>query len=283
VRNPPSRRTRLEFKTLRSASAELARAALDLILPARCPNCSATLDGGAAGAGASLCERCTRELPRIFDASCSNCDEPLIHLPDDRPEPRCEACANRASPLTRCRAGLWFEADTARWIHAFKYPPAGLLNLDASARSVIRSFARLAASRYRGEPPLVVPIPLHPRRLRERGFNPAATIAREVARELRAPLAARGLERIRDTPSQTGLGRRDRRRNVAHAFRCRLSQPIDAIVLLVDDVVTTGSTLEEAARTLLRAGAFSVGAMCAARTRASNVRSGENRSDEDPA
>jgi ComF family protein len=164
------------------------------------------------------------------------------------------------------------EADAARWIHAFKYPPSGLLDFDASARSVMRSLARIAARRYRGARPLVVPVPLHPRRLRARSFNQAATLAREVARELCAPLAMRGLERIRDTPSQTGLDRPERRRNIAGAFRSRIVEPLDAPILLVDDVVTTGSTLEEAARTLRRAGAPTVSAICVGRARRSRAR-----------
>jgi ComF family protein len=109
-------------------------------------------------------------------------------------------------------------------------------------------------------------VPLHPRRLRARGFNPAAVLARTVAREAGAPFAAGLLVRLRDTPSQTGLDRRARRANVRGAFALRGADRPPETVWLVDDVVTTGSTLEECARALRRAGARRVVAICAART-----------------
>jgi ComF family protein len=112
----------------------------------------------------------------------------------------------------------------------------------------------------------VIPVPLHPRRLRERGFNQAALLARGIARSWGVHVAARALQRVRDTPSQTGLGRRARRRNLAGAFQCRLASPLPDRVWLVDDVVTTGSTLEEAARVLRRGGARHIAGVCAART-----------------
>ena len=114
--------------------------------------------------------------------------------------------------------------------------------------------AREVAALAPGPPPdLVAPVPLHPQRLRARGFNPAALAAREVARRCGARMDTTVLERLRDTPSQTGLGRRARRANVRGAFACAKTPP--RCVWLVDDVVTTGSTLAEAARALRRRGA----------------------------
>ena len=119
-----------------------------------------------------------------------------------------------------------------------------------------------------------MPVPLHAARLRRRGFNPAAALARDLARASAAPLAF-ALARVRDTPSQTGLGRAGRRANVRGAFRVsapsvfRASRICARCVWLVDDVVTTGATLEECARALRAAGAVRVVALCAARTPAS--------------
>jgi ComF family protein len=112
----------------------------------------------------------------------------------------------------------------------------------------------------------VVPVPLHPRRLRERGFNPAALLARAIARASHARFDPALLLRVRDTPSQTGQGRRARRANVRGAFRVKEGTRAPGVVWLVDDVVTTASTLEECARTLRRAGARRVVAVCVART-----------------
>ncbi len=151
------------------------------------------------------------------------------------------------------------------WIRRFKYPRPGLAGLDPKAEAIVRALAREAGARAPGPPPdLVVPIPLHPRRLRARGFNPACELARAIAGPARLRLAPRALARLRDTPSQTGLERAARRRNVRGAFRAR--RPVPPRIWLVDDVVTTGSTLSEAARALRRAGARRVVGVCVAWT-----------------
>jgi ComF family protein len=175
----------------------------------------------------------------------------------------CRACAR--TPLASCTAPVWFEGDTEDWIHRLKYPGRGLAALDARPLAVARALAREAASRAPGAAPdRIVPIPLHPRTLRRRGFNPATLLAREISRTVGTRCDPTLLSRVRDTASQTGLDRRGRRRNVRGAFRA--NRPPPHRIWLVDDVVTTGATLEEAARALRRAGARRVDALCAART-----------------
>jgi ComF family protein len=123
-----------------------------------------------------------------------------------------------------------------------------------------------AAARAPGpQPDLIVPVPLHPRRLRLRGFNPAAQIARSLARQFDVPFDAVALRRTRDTLSQTGLDRRDRRNNVRGAFRSRRGRHVPERIWLVDDVVTTTSTLAEAAIALRTAGASTIIGLCATR------------------
>jgi ComF family protein len=113
---------------------------------------------------------------------------------------------------------------------------------------------------------LVVPVPLHPRRLVERGYNQAALLAAEVAIELAAPLAARALVRLVNTPQQAHLDRAARLLNVREAFRVRHPPAIRGRrVVLVDDVATTGSTLAACSEALLAAGAASVTAIVVAR------------------
>lgn len=239
---------------------------LDLILPRRCAACSAPSD-------APLCNVCEDALPWIpISRRCDLCQcacEPTPNAARLRPRGvLCLRCSAAPSPLTECRAALWLEGDVRAWIHRFKYPATGLLGLDPQARVVVRRLAR-AASRGAAlpRPDEVVPIPLHVRRLRSRGFNPAGLLAVEIARREGVRVHFDWLVRLRDTPSQAGSGRSARQKNVAGAFQCRRRMgPTPRRVWLIDDVVTTGATLRAAAQVLRDAGVREVFALCAART-----------------
>ncbi|MDX2171374.1 MAG: ComF family protein [Deltaproteobacteria bacterium] len=113
---------------------------------------------------------------------------------------------------------------------------------------------------------VIVPVPLHRRRLRWRGFNQSALLARSLAAHTQRAVELRALMRVRATPPQVGLGERDRRRNVARAFAVREPEHLRGrSVLLVDDVMTTGATVNECARVLRRAGATRVEVVVLAR------------------
>jgi ComF family protein len=186
--------------------------------------------------------------------------------------------------LDACAAGAAYAGEVEAWVRAFKYPPAFALP-EAGPEELLGALLARAARGWlerdglehakRDHPgdasPRVVPVPLHPRRLRRRGFNPAGLLARRLARRLELAFDPVALARARDTPSQTGLDARDRRRNVAGAFRFVGRGPAPARVLLVDDVVTTGATLAAAARALRRAGASSVVGLAAAATERRDV------------
>lgn len=236
----------------------LLRGLLDLALPPACGACGASVEGAAA-----LCLGCDRSLERIPSHLCALCQSAPA-APAGR---RCAGCRGARAPLAACVAAVAFAGEVENWIHRFKYPRPGIAGLDPASLAVARGLIREAAALAPGAPPeLVTPIPLHPRRLRARGFNPAAVLARSLARELRAPFDPVALRRVRDTPSQTGLDRHQRRRNVRGAFSAGERVRPPARVWLVDDVVTTGSTLSEAARVLRRVGARTVVGVCAART-----------------
>jgi ComF family protein len=222
----------------------LALGLADLLLPPRCAGCQEGLASGA------LCERCRRRIPG-----------PPPGDPDEN--------ASSIRSLDRLFASASYAGDVERWVKAFKYPGHASSRANAESIAVVRTLARELAGEVSEKlaghsPDAVVPVPLHPRRLRARGFNPAALLAREVARVLDAPFETRLLVRSRDTPTQTGLGRRGRAKNVAGAFRCTRTPPVE--VWLVDDVATTGATLGECARTLTRAGSKRVVGVVLART-----------------
>jgi predicted amidophosphoribosyltransferase len=173
------------------------------------------------------------------------------------------ALAPPPAPLAAWCAAILHAGAGADWVRRFKYPARGLAGLDPAAGAAAFGLMRGLVRRVPGAPPeLVVPVPLHPRRLRERGFSPAALLAHALAREAVAPFAPALLARIRDTQSQTALSRAGRRRNVAGAFTAR--RPAPTRVWLVDDVATTGSTLAAAGAALRRAGAREITGVCLA-------------------
>jgi len=209
---------------------------LELVWPARCAGCGAP----PQGAPGPLCPRCRGQLPPA----------PLLEAPPG---------------LVSCSAAVAFEGPAALWIHRFKHPAPGLAGLDTAAEVVACALVREAVARTPGPAPeWVVPVPPHLRALRRRGFDPAAVLAREVARRTGARLATHALRRTDARPGQTGRSRAERRRLARGAFRC--TGPVPGAVWLVDDVVTTGATLAECARVLRRAGARRVAAVGMART-----------------
>jgi ComF family protein len=192
---------------------------------------------------------------------CAGCD---ARLPRARGQ---TAWHGPGAPLAACFAAALYQGEAEHWIRRFKYPRRGWRGLDPAPLGVIRQLALEAAGAAPGpSPDCVLPVPLHPRRLRERGFNPAALLARWIARKQNSRFDAGLLHRLRDTPSQTGLGRLARRANVRGAFGVRPGLRAPPVVWLVDDVVTTGSTLDECARVLRRAGARRVVGICVACT-----------------
>lgn len=238
---------------MRGMLAEL----LDLLLPRACARCGAAVPGAGA-----FCSPCATAIPRLDPGGCRICQAPLYTA-----DVRCRECARDRFPLAQVAAEAAFAGDVAQWVHRFKYPASGLVGLDARPGAALAQLARDACRRLAASAPvLVVPVPMHPRKLRERGFHPAAELARAVAAELGARLERRALRQLHPTASQTGLDRGARRSNVRGAFEAQRRLRGVACVALVDDVVTTGATLSECARALRHAGVRRVVAVCAART-----------------
>lgn len=216
-------------------------------LPGRCLLCGDRSD--APG----LCPACRSDLPRAAHA-CTGCAQPLAA------GGLCGHCRRQPPPFDRTHAP---------WLYA---PPLDTLILQlktaaglAPARTLGRLLARHIGRLNEPPPDLLIPVPLHRARLRRRGFNQAALLARELARELDLPWRADLLEKNRESADQRGLDRRARRRNLNGCFDCR-PLPAGCHVALVDDVVTTGATAWEATRALKRAGAASVQVWAVART-----------------
>ncbi|HET8731050.1 MAG TPA: ComF family protein [Moraxellaceae bacterium] len=222
-------------------------------LPASCLLCEAPADAWG------LCEPCLQDLPWNRDY-CLTCALPL-------PEGLCNCSHCRAAvPLQeRTLAPLRYEFPANHLISRLKY--GGRL----IHAPVLGELLTAAVADHPGPlPDLLLPAPLHPRRLAARGYNQAMEIARPVARYTGLPLETRLLERIRATRAQMTLDREARADNPAGAFAVdprRLDALGDGVrVALIDDVMTTGATLDEMARTLLQAGVASVEYWVVART-----------------
>jgi len=196
-----------------------------------------------AGQDCLLCgEESGREL------LCAACIAELPALPES-----CPRCALPSPAAAVCGSCL-------------NHPPHFDATLKYRARLALAGFfARNLASRPIPEVDLIVPMPLHPKRLAERGFNQALEIARGFARHLGRPIEPRGVLRVKDTPPQTELPYEERAKNVRGAFLCKLDLS-GASVAVLDDVMTTGATLNELARALKRAGATRVENFVIART-----------------
>jgi len=219
---------RLPFSSLRTR-------VLDLVFPPVCGVCGAD--------GSFLCPACRRRLPEAAPPRCRRCWSPSTLG-------QCGDCAH--SPLDGARAPYVFDGAARTLVHQLKFQA-----LHALADPMGELLA-VALLEYAVPVDVVVPVPLHGRRRRRRGFNQSELLARAVAGRCGLEIDARVLRRDRNTPPQLQVDDRARREaNVRDAFRCS-----DAIagsrVLLVDDVLTTGATARECARTLKAAGAASV-------------------------
>ncbi len=199
-----------------------------------------------------LCAGCLDDLPWHGEPQCPRC---AIPSPGNQV---CGACLRHPPSFDRTRAALAYAYPLDRLIPRLKYH--GRL---AIAPALGECLAQSVALDDR--PDVLVAMPLHARRIRERGFNHATEIAREVSRQLGIPLDTRSCQRIRDTPPQMKLKHDARRRNVRGAFRCT-GDIRGQHVALIDDVMTTGTSLDELAATLKRAGARQVTCWVAART-----------------
>ena len=219
-----------------------ARIALDFALPPRCAGCGAIVSDVH-----SFCGDCWRGIEFLGHSGCSTCGLPL----EATEQTTCAACLAQPPRIARTRAAVAYDDLSRGLAIRLKYG-----RKIAIARTMARFMAPLVAEE--GDR-ILVPVPLHRWRLWSRGFNQSALVAQELSRRLGIATDPLALRRIRRTPPLKGMSRTQRRKTVSGAFRVRDKTAIAGkTIILVDDVLTTGSTAEACARTLKRAGAARV-------------------------
>ena len=226
-------------------------AAADIAFPPRCAGCGQ--------AGARFCAACQQSLAGLPVPVCDLCGYPRA-----ADEARlCGPCRGRTAPaaIAGMRSTAFFEGPLRLALHNLKYK-RDIILADTLARLLAEAFRTYAVP---GD--LVLPVPLSAQRLRERGYNQAALLARGFAELAGLPYTLGGATRVRHTATQVGLSASERWKNLAGAFKGEARVVSGRRVILIDDVCTTGSTLEACAEALAAAGAAAVWGLTVARAR----------------
>ncbi len=226
--------------------AHAGRFVLDLVYPPRCVLCGA--------GGLFLCRACTDALPAADGDRCNRCWAPLWGEV-------CRSCSEREPSFAALRSVFRYEGDVRRLVHAFKFQGQTCL-----AEPLGDCLAHLVEDHGGVEADGLVAVPLRGERQRRRGYNQAALLARQVGARLGLPLIDALSRQGNAQPQAQSASAEQRRKNVEGAFALRRDVAVRGLsLLLIDDVTTTGATLDACARVLLDAGAAAVGAATLAR------------------
>lgn len=219
-----------------------------VLLPGRCQLCLGKLPPGH-----EICPACWRDLPWT-GSQCRYCALPLAS------DGVCGRCQRHPPAYDAVRAPFLYRTPVDALLRAFKFQ-GRLVHVRVLAR-IMSDHVQASGSRL---PDLLVPVPLHPSRLRERGFNQAVELARLIGRALAIPLDTQTCQRIRLTSAQSGLTATERRRNLRNAFYVRPTD-LPRSLAIVDDVMTTGATVASMAQALRRQGVERIEVWVCART-----------------
>ena len=222
---------------------------LDLLYPPRCPICDSVVLPGEG-----ICTACKKKVRPAVQPVCMKCGKPLS---DGRKE-YCRDCSRKKHAFIRGNA-LWvYENEVKSSIYRFKYQDRREY-AKVYAWEIAKQHGKFMKSRGIG---VIVPVPLHKKRKRRRGYNQAELLAKELGKLLGLPVRTDLLVRVRDTKPQKTLNDTERKNNLKEAFKTTENIVQLQYVLVVDDIYTTGSTLDAAASALIQAGAAGVYTCC---------------------
>lgn len=230
----------------------------DLLFPPQCVLCMNLLDGEKPG---SACSLCASQLRHLGDTICPLCGVPF---PDSSPGAHlCARCLDTPPDFDVARATVEYRPPIQEAIIDFKYKKRTYL-LECLSRLLMENPLLVGFDRSYDT---ILPVPMHPRKLRKRTYNQSVLLAARLSGKTGIPVDRMNLVKTRATPPQSFLAREDRMTNIRGAFSLRKPGRVEGKnILVVDDVMTTGTTLNECARVLKKAGAARVDAATVART-----------------
>jgi ComF family protein len=218
----------------------------DLLFPPRCAGCRSD--------GSLWCVACRAAVQPVAPPWCEKCGEP------NTPARLCTKCQAQPLRIEQIRSVALFLGPLRQGIHRFKYERLA---------SLAEPFGEMLADYWHANQltaDLLIPVPLHPSRERDRGYNQSNLLAQRLAVQVGVPVSAHGLRRTRMTAVQMELNAAQRKENVSDAFACGDERVRGTRVMVIDDVCTTGATLDACAKALLKTGAESVMGLTLART-----------------
>ena len=229
----------------------------DLLYPPRCPVCERVMPAAWSLRGESpwyslVCEKCAGELPWIREPVCKKCGKPLI---DDTAE-YCSQCSVKLPPYLEGRCVfLYHDSFRASVVRMKFHDHREYLDFYAAAMHAFAfSFLERICGGRGKRNGVLVPVPLSKRKRRERGFDQCALLAKKLSLRTGIPFSQNALIRIRDTKPQKGLGLYERKMNLRGAVAAGDLSEVTEPVILIDDIFTTGSTIEECCRALQKEG-----------------------------
>jgi ComF family protein len=230
----------------------------NLVFPPACPLCKTIL--GRNDKDLIVCPSCQKEVRLVRPPVCPHCGLPVPA--EDGAGYLCGPCLQERRYFEIHRTSGLYEGALKEAIHRFKYE--GVFPLVRFFGDLLQPTLRTLSQDYPMD--VMVPVPLHIRRLRERGFNQVLLLVKELNKRFGIPYGERILKKVKDTPLQSALKKKERRKNLRGAFEVQDQAAIAGkAIVLVDDVYTTGATVNECSRALLKAGAARVAVLTVAR------------------
>lgn len=222
---------------------------LDIIYPPRCPLCDHVLKPGVL-----ICQKCSEEVRTVKEPVCKRCGKPV----ECEQQEYCTDCQKRPHMYCQGKAVFLYKEGIRRSMYRFKY---------SNRREYAVFYAKEAARLYgdwvkKNHIEVIVPIPMYRGKKKRRGYNQAEVFARALGRELKLPVNDRIVRRVRDTRPQKELNDRERRYNLKNAFQFTSDIVKYKKILLVDDIYTTGSTMDAVAESLLAGGVRTIYYIC---------------------